>query len=70
MRSISSEKLEELKKEVEKEFPESYGLQQVHLARLIIEEKTKNLTVKERIQYYREIAKKIEEKSYERHTPY
>jgi CRISPR/Cas system-associated protein Cas10 (large subunit of type III CRISPR-Cas system) len=58
MREIPKKKMEELRKEVEKEFPESYGLQQVHLARLIIEEKTKDLTVRERIQYYRDMAKK------------
>lgn len=56
---LPKKKIEELRKEVEKEFPESYGLQQIHLARLIIEEKTKGLTAKERVQYYRDIAKNL-----------
>ncbi len=60
MGEISKGKLEELRKEVEKEFPESYGLQQVHLARLIIEEKTKGLTGKELVEYYRKVAEKLE----------
>ncbi|MHA1834922.1 MAG: hypothetical protein ACTSV7_13170 [Candidatus Baldrarchaeia archaeon] len=59
MKSISKKRMEELRKEVEKEFPESYGLQQIHLARLIIEEKTKGLTGKELVEYYRRQAKKV-----------
>ncbi len=59
MQDISKEKLEELKKEVEKEFPESYGLQQVHLARLIIEEKTRGLNKKELIEYYQKARKAL-----------
>lgn len=60
MRNISKKRMEELREEVEKEFPESYGLQQVHLARLIIEEKTKGLTGKELVEYYRRAAKKAQ----------
>lgn len=60
MRNISKKRMEELREEVEKEFPESYGLQQVHLARLIIEEKTKGLTGKELVEYYRRTAKKAQ----------
>jgi len=59
MRNISKKKMEELRKEVEKEFPESYGLQQVHLARLITEEKTKGLTRKKLIEYYQKVAKEV-----------
>ncbi len=61
MQGISKKKLEELKikKEVEKEFPESYGLQQVHLARLIIEEKTRGLTGKELMEYYQKARKAL-----------
>jgi len=60
MRNISKKRMEELREEVEKEFPESYGLQQVHLARLIIEEKTKGLTGKKLVEYYRRMAKKAQ----------
>ncbi len=59
MEEISKKKMDEFRKEVEKEFPESYGLQQVHLARLIIEEKTKGLTGKELVEYYRKVAESI-----------
>jgi len=60
MRNISKKRMEELREEVEKEFPESYGLQQIHLARLIIEEKTKGLTGKKLVEYYRRMAKKAQ----------
>ncbi len=53
MREITEERLKELEEEVKKEFPQDYALQQVHLARLIIEEKTKNLNQKELIEFYK-----------------
>ncbi|MGQ9848012.1 MAG: hypothetical protein ACUVQP_11020 [Bacteroidales bacterium] len=62
MKEIPKEKLKELEEEVKKEFPGDYALQQVHLARLIIEEKTKGLTGKELIAYYRKQAKMAREK--------
>ncbi len=49
MKKISNKRLKELEEDVQKEFPQNYGLQQVHLARLIIEEKTRNLSRKELI---------------------
>lgn len=63
MKRISKERLKALKDEVQKEFPKSYGLQQVHLARLIIEEKTKDLSKKELIKYFRDRAKSVKENS-------
>lgn len=60
MREISKEKMDDFRKEVEKEFPESYGLQQVHLARLIIEEKTKGVSGRELVEYYRKVAEKLD----------
>lgn len=62
MRKIPEERLKKLEEEVKKEFPGDYALQQVHLARLIIEEKTKGLTGKELIAYLRKQAKKAREK--------
>lgn len=62
MKKISKAKLKELEREVQKEFPESYGLQQVHLARLIIEEKTRNLNERELIKFYREQARLLKGK--------
>ena len=53
MKEISSKRLKELETEVKKEFPENYGLQQIHLARLIIEEKTKDMSPDQLIEYYR-----------------
>ena len=52
--------MDDFRKEVEKEFPESYGLQQVHLARLIIEEKTKGVSGRELVEYYRKVAEKLD----------
>jgi hypothetical protein len=60
MRKISKEKIDDFRKEVEKEFPESYGLQQVHLARLIIEEKTKGVSGRELVEYYRKMAERLD----------
>jgi hypothetical protein len=60
MREISKEKIDDFRKEVEKEFPESYGLQQVHLARLIIEEKTKGVSGRELVEYYRKMAERLD----------
>jgi len=63
MKKLSKKRLKELEREVKREFPESYGLQQVHLSRLIIEEKTKNLGPRELIKFYRrygELAKSKE----------
>lgn len=65
---ISEKKLKELKNEVEKEFPEDYALQQVHLARLIIEEKTKGMSKNEYKKYLKEILRKFKEKNYGRQT--
>lgn len=63
MMKISENKLKELKKEVEKEFPGDYALQQVHLARLIIEEKTKGMSKAEYRRYFKEILRKFKEES-------
>jgi hypothetical protein len=51
-----------LEREVKREFPNSYGLQQVHLARLIIEEKTKGLSPKEIIKFYRKYGELMKER--------
>lgn len=62
MKKISSNKIKALNEEVKKEFPASYSLQQVHLARLIIDEKTKDLNQKELIEYYKNTAKQVKKK--------
>ncbi|GAF82474.1 unnamed protein product [marine sediment metagenome] len=59
MKKISKSLMLRLEREVQKEFPKCYGLQQVHLARLIIQEKTKDLKGKELIEYYKKLAKKV-----------
>ena len=59
---ISKNHLRELEREVKREFPNSYGLQQVHLARLIIEEKTKGLSPKEIIKFYRKYGELMKER--------
>ncbi len=56
MKKISNKRLKELEEVVQEEFPQNYGLQQIHLARLIIEEKTRNLNPKKLFEYYREQA--------------
>ncbi len=61
MIKISREKLEELEKEVKKEFPNDYALQQVHLARLIIEEKTKGMSTEEFMDYLKNAVKRFKE---------
>jgi len=62
MKKISKNHLRELEREVKREFPNSYGLQQVHLARLIIEEKTKGLSPKEIIKFYRKYGELMKER--------
>ncbi len=53
MPKVDKKILQEFKKLVEKEFPGDYALQQVHLARKIIEKETEGLSGKELIEYYR-----------------
>ncbi|MGC8927776.1 MAG: hypothetical protein ACP5QK_07605 [Myxococcota bacterium] len=59
MKEISKKRLKELEEEVKREFPDDYALQQVHLGRLIIEEKTKGMTPKEFVKYIKAKAKKV-----------
>ncbi len=61
-KEISKERMKELEEEVKREFPDDYALQQVHLARLIIEEKTKGMTSEEFLKYIRDKAKRVMEK--------
>jgi len=63
MKTVSKEWLKKFEREVRKEFPESYGLQQVHLARFIIEKKTENLNSKELVEYYRKHARVAKRKN-------
>ena len=58
MAKVNKKSLEELKKMVKRGFPGDYALQQVRLARKIIEKETEGLSGKELIEYYRRKARK------------
>ena len=59
---IKKEKMEKIIKEVEREFPNDFALQEVHIARRVLEEeaKEKGMDVVDYIKYLRNVKKKDE----------
>jgi len=55
---LSKQRFEKIKKEVEKEFPEDFALQQIHLARRILTEEAKENNIS-LLEYIKQEARKI-----------
>jgi 1,2-phenylacetyl-CoA epoxidase catalytic subunit len=55
-------KIDKLWKKVKKDFPKDPALQEIHYARLKIQEETKDMTPQEFVRYIKEKAKELLEK--------
>ena len=57
MRKLTEEEKKHLWEEVQIEFPDDETMQEVHFVRLMHHHMTKNLSLKERFQFYRDHSK-------------